>query len=59
MPKENRNQMTSVGESIAHAADAITLTSNPDRRAAAEAWLKKIHRELAKLRKSGPGPAKG
>lgn len=51
MQKEKaRTQLEAVGEFIERTADSMTLTSDPQRRAAASAWLKTIRRELAKLR---------
>lgn len=43
--------MQSVGEMLAHTAEAASLSRDPERRAAAESWLKVINRQLAKLTK--------
>ena len=55
MPKEPRTKMQSVGETLAHTAEAMTLASDPEKRAAAQAWHKKIIRELNRL---APQPLK-
>ena len=47
--------MQSVGETLAHTAEAMTLASDPEKRAAAQAWHKKIIRELNRL---APQPLK-
>jgi hypothetical protein len=50
MPKNTRTQLESTGTLLVHTAEAMMMSSNPERKAAAEVWLKKINRELNKVR---------